>query len=240
MRPLLVLVILLLITTPGHGAKKKRRRKKTGTEIPTHGVLSTYTSVALQMGVGPDGKSTNLDVKLPPASKPRTIGSPAQLMSHVKDAWESIVAPHQAGLVDPRAGPASREISAGEAWHHWQASQSGVIDSARFLVAFGVVPSLQQGGGGRLHAAAARGLVDEVRALLDDDSSAVHSTSSDGTTPLIAGVTRPCTSAPPACSPALLTSRFPPLTPLPSSVRRWPRRGSPSAARCGRRSTGLR
>lgn len=105
-------------------------------------------------------------------------------MKHVGHAWEAVVAPHQAGLSDPRAGPVSSALSAGEAWHHWQAAQQGVIDSARFLVAFSVVPSLQQGGGSRLHAAAARGLLEEVKALLEEEESMVHARTEDGTTPL--------------------------------------------------------
>ena len=142
---MIIAVMLLVMASPSHAAKKKKRRKKTPVDgalskTPVDGALSTYASVEVQMGVGPSGRQAALEVMLPPASQRRPIASPAQLMSHVKSAWDSFVAPHQAGLADPRAGPASKDISAGEAWHHWQASQSGVIDSARFLVAFGVVP----------------------------------------------------------------------------------------------------
>ena len=178
-------LLLTLLQAPSIEAKKKRKRSrqsKTASGIPNR--LSTYTPVALGIGVGSEGREATLEVRLPPATKRISIESPVQLMKHVGHAWDTVVAPHQAGLSDPRAGPVSAELSADEAWHHYQAAKQGVIDSARFLVAFSVVPSLQQGGGGRLHSAAARGLLDEVRALLDADEQAVDARAEDGMTPL--------------------------------------------------------
>ena len=181
----LLLHVALLLTLPTlEAAKKKRKRSRHDAASGSSSSLSTYTPVALGIGVGSDGREATLEVRLPPATKRISINSPVQLMKHVGHAWDTVVAPHQAGLSDPRAGPVSAELSAGEAWHHYQAAKQGVVDSARFLVAFSVVPSLQLGGGGRLHAAAARGLLDEVRALLDADEQAVDAKAEDGTTPL--------------------------------------------------------
>ena len=85
------------------------------------------------------GGSGELELKLPPASKQVSIADPTSLMKHVAGAWDSVVAPHQAGLTDPKAGPMSGGVLAPEeAWHHYTAGQQGVIDSARFLVAFNV------------------------------------------------------------------------------------------------------
>jgi len=85
------------------------------------------------------GGSGELELKLPPASKQVSIADPASLMKHVAGAWDSVVAPHQAGLTDPKAGPMSGgALAPEEAWHHYTAGQQGVIDSARFLVAFNV------------------------------------------------------------------------------------------------------
>lgn len=182
-------LLLLLISTPpgssGSAPKKKKRRRRKSAPKGDDFSLVSYTSIGLQMGVGPAGEPTELEIRLPPASKYVAIASPAALMKQVTHVWDQVVAPHQAGLSDPRAGPVSSQLSAGEAWHHWEAGKQGVVDSARFLVAFGVVPSLQQGGGSRLHAAAARGLLSEMRGCLEaDDGRAVHATAEDGTTAL--------------------------------------------------------
>ena len=59
-------------------------------------------------------------------------------------------------------------LSEGEAWHHYEASQAGVIDSSRFLITFTMIPSVQSGGS-PLHVAAAIGNVARVRAMLESD-----------------------------------------------------------------------
>ena len=173
--PRLATLLLLLGSDLTHAAKRKRKRRD---------ALSTYTPLTLQVGVGNEGKQSELKLKLPPESKGVTISSPQQLIKSVGHAWDTVVAPHQAGLADAKAGHlTAAPLSDGEAWHHYQAGQAGVIDSARFLVAFGVVPSLQTGGG-KLHAAAARGLLPTVQALLEAGDEDVNGEAEDGSTPL--------------------------------------------------------
>ena len=92
-------------------------------------------------------KTSQLEVLLP--TKGRTsIGNPAQLLEHVAASWEAVVEPHQAGLMDPKqsGAVAAAGLSSEEAWHHFQAGQAGVVDSARFLITFSMVPSVQTGG----------------------------------------------------------------------------------------------
>jgi len=166
MRTRALLCMLLLLSGSTHAKKKKKKKRR--------GELSTYTPLTLQVGVGNQGEQSALRLKLPPESKGVAITSPQQLVKSMGHAWDTVVAPHQAGLADAKAGHvAAAPLSDGEAWHHFQAGQAGVIDSARFLVAFGVVPSLQTGGG-KLHAAAARGLLPTVLALLDAGDTQVR------------------------------------------------------------------
>lgn len=167
------LVVLLLACQDVAPAKKRRRKGRSE--------LSTFTPIRIDIG---DDGTQQLDLRLP--SKHMAISSPKQLFKHVSHAYETVVAPHQAGLTDARqTSLESVPLSPEEAWHHYEAGKQGIIDSARFLVAFNVVPSLQQGGGSRLHAACARGLLDQVRALLEAaDERAVEAAAEDGTTPL--------------------------------------------------------
>ena len=193
MRTKLLLLLLLLLATAEPTAaaaksKKKRKKKQHQTDAGPANQLNTHTPLSLQIGIGSAGQQSELKLRLPP-ERGLTISSPQQLIKHVGHAWDTVVAPHQAGLADAKAGHlTAAPLTDGEAWHHYQAGQAGVIDSARFLVAFSVVPSLQQGGGGPLHAAAARGLVETVRELLEADDGregeGVHARAADGTTPL--------------------------------------------------------
>lgn len=74
--------------------------------------------------------------------------------------------------------------------HHFQASKHGVIDSARFLVTFGMVPSVQSGGS-LLHLAAAQGQLERVKQLLASPEANfdVDEEKSDGITPLLLAAT---------------------------------------------------
>ena len=76
-----------------------------------------------------------------------SISTPADLYDHVAHAWDAVVEENQAGLVDAKHSlQSSAPLTSQEAWHHFQASRAGVVDSARFLITFGVVPSIQSGG----------------------------------------------------------------------------------------------
>lgn len=164
-RSLAWLIGLLLLTAHAKQPSKKKKRRKTS------GTLARGVSLALP-DVGPD-ESLPLAVRLPAASSTSVgavVSNPSELMPHVAHAWDAVVAPHQAGLTDARETQLeAAPLHPAEAWHHYTAGQSGVVDSARLLIAFNVVPALQLATG-RLHAAAARGDVAGLRALLDGGS----------------------------------------------------------------------
>eukprot|EP00966_Prymnesium_polylepis_P058356 1351394-Prymnesium_polylepis.1 len=157
-----LLVVCLALLAPGE-AKKKRRRSSSSREVSSH------TDATVTMAVGTTGEQAELSLKLP--NRAVAISTTGELMKHVSHAWDVVVAPHQAGLSDAKAAANEAVIPLGpeEAWHHFEASKRGVVDSARLLVAFSIVPSLQAGGT-PLHAAAARGDVDAIAALLDDEN----------------------------------------------------------------------
>ena len=137
----------------------------------------------------PQGEATgHLEVLLPTRGR-TAISSPGELMEQVEASWGAVVAPHQAGLTDPKHSTAlaSTGLSSEEAWHHYQAAQAGVVDSARFLITFSMVPSVQTGGS-RLHIAAALGHVATVRQLLEDGAR-VEAAKEDGTTALHSAAT---------------------------------------------------
>ena len=117
MRLRALLCVLLLLGGSTHAKKKKKKRR---------GELSTYTPLTLQVGVGNQGEQSALKLKLPPESKGVAITSPQQLVKSMGHAWDTVVAPHQAGLADAKAGHvAAAPLSDGEAWHHFQAGQAG-------------------------------------------------------------------------------------------------------------------
>lgn len=166
MRGSVAMLVLLLLCEPlTTEAKRKKKRSSPS-------ALARGASIQVELG-GNEGDAVNLELTLPPARDKAggggvaTIQTPHELMAHVSHAWESVVVPHQAGLSDAKASQvaAAAPLTADEAWHHFQAGQAGVVDSARFLIAFGIVPSLQSVTN-RLHAAAARGYVEGLRTLL--------------------------------------------------------------------------
>ena len=158
-----------------HAAREAR-------DAPERGVAK-FTKVKIPVAVGNRGESASLQLKLPNQRRDVAIATPAQLHKQVAHAWGVVVAPNQAGLTDAKAPAPSTELSAGEAWHHYQAAQQGVVDSARFLVAFSIVPSLQSNGA-PLHAAAARGDLEALRRLIDEVPDVDAAAAADGTTAL--------------------------------------------------------
>ena len=104
-----------------------------------------------------------------------------QVYESVLSSWTSVVEAHQAGLSEP-GQPPGPGLSSGEAWHHYQAGQAGVVDSARLLITFSLVTSVQTGGE-PLHLAASLGDLERVRQLLEDGVR-VDSVKEDGNTAL--------------------------------------------------------
>lgn len=154
------LLLALLAVLQIHGAKKSG---------PTG--LTRYEVVEVSTPVGTAGATDSLNVMLP-LSGSHQISNPSELFDHVKHAWDVVVASAQAGLMDAKeyglavaAGAQPAPLQEEEAWHHYQAAQHGVVDSARFLIAFAVVPAVQKGGTA-LHHAAARNDVEALKKLL--------------------------------------------------------------------------
>ena len=104
-----------------------------------------------------------------------------EVYESVLGSWTSVVEAHQAGLSEP-GQPPGPGLSSGEAWHHYQAGQAGVVDSARLLITFSLVTSVQAGGE-PLHVAASLGDVERVRRLLEAGAR-VDTVKDDGNTAL--------------------------------------------------------
>lgn len=71
------------------------------------------------------------------------IVSKQHLKEIVSSTWSELVQEHDFGLKDVKDKTASpTHLSEEEASYHYEAVNHGVVDSARFLITFGVVPSL--------------------------------------------------------------------------------------------------
>ena len=134
----------------------------------------------------PITKGKNLNVLVPTTGKTE-LGSPAELFEAVKEVWEVVgEGTEEAGLIDAKmASQSIQPLGEDEAWHHFKAGKDGVIDSARFLITFSLIPSLQQGGD-PLHIATIHGNLDRMRNLIQKNGVDVDLQKiSDGVTPLI-------------------------------------------------------
>ena len=152
------------------------------------GGVTKYNPVGVSVPSGSDGASQTLQIMVPTKGE-RQIADPATLMQHVKGAWDAVVEENQAGLVDAKQmGKPQPPLSQREAWHHFEAGRNGVIDSGRFLITFGLIPSVQSGGT-PLHIAASMGHAEQCQALLDDGADVDAAKATDGTTPLHAAAT---------------------------------------------------
>lgn len=62
----------------------------------------------------------------------------------VNSVWESVVTKHDYGLSDPRSSSNAlgSVLTPQEAAYHYSASQRGIVDSARFLITFGIATEL--------------------------------------------------------------------------------------------------
>jgi hypothetical protein len=136
------------------------------------------------------GTSSILDVFVPAlGTSERRLTSPQDVYASVSLAYETVVEPQQAGLVDAKHSHLMQApLRPQEAWHHFRAGRSGIVDSARFLITFSIIPSIQSGGS-RLHVAAAQGLLEEMRKQIHDENvSPDLAKDDDGLTPLIFAV----------------------------------------------------
>jgi hypothetical protein len=133
-----------LLSDPSRAKKKEKKAKaKKGKKERFGGskpsaTLTKYMPVEVNVGVGNEGEKANMQVYIPNKGETQ-ISDPKTLMAHVKGAWDTVVEENQAGLVDTtHQGGAIAGLSPQEAWHHYKAGKDGVIDSARFLIAFSV------------------------------------------------------------------------------------------------------
>ena len=147
------------------------------------GGVTRYVPLDIQ---APITKGKNLNVLVPTTGKTE-LGSPAELFEAVKEVWDVVgKGTEEAGLIDAKMASQSIEpLGEDEAWHHFKAGKEGVIDSARFLITFSLIPSLQQGGD-PLHIATIHGNLDRMRNLIQKNGVDVDLPKiSDGVTPLI-------------------------------------------------------
>lgn len=142
-----------------------------------------HSSVQVKRGGRRNGLSLRIPHHVGGGISP--IRSPTEVYAHVAQAWEEVVLENQAGLVDAKQSHLMDvPLSPDEAYHHYRAGQEGVIDSARFLIAFSVVVSVQEGGSA-IHIAAAMDNCKEIIRLIDEDAAQVDEEKlSDGTTPI--------------------------------------------------------
>ena len=92
--------------------------------------------------------------------------SPQNIRSSVALAYDAVLLDQQSGLVDAKTPELMNlPMLPEEAWHHYEAALSGAVDSARFLITFSLVPSIQAGGS-EIHRAASLGSVQRVRAAI--------------------------------------------------------------------------
>lgn len=136
--------------------------------------------------LGGGASTTSLRVLIPTRHGERAITTAADFHASVALAWDAVVEPNQGGLVDAKVQHLPiAPLTAGESWHHRAAAKAGVLDSARFLITFSVVPALQAGGE-RIHLAAARGDVAGVLTELAAGVDAGLETSEAATPALLA------------------------------------------------------
>jgi len=131
-----------------------------------------------------EGAAAPLTVLVPSTAGERRLATPAALHESVALAYKAVLEKQQSGLVDAKTPwLMDAPLHEKETWHHAEAARAGVVDSARFLIAFSMVPSVQTGGSA-LHVAAALGATATVEALLAEGADANAEREADGHTPL--------------------------------------------------------
>ena len=153
--------------------------------------VTNYREISTSIPIGNEGETSAMPIFVPVLPGSRQIADPATLFDHVKITWDTIIENNQAGLVDAKQVSTNQPpITKEEAWHHYKAGQQGIIDSARFLIAFSVVPWVQSSGS-KLHTAASHNRIDEINFLLDDPNASIRIDQTnvlDGTTALFNAV----------------------------------------------------
>ena len=150
--------------------------------------VTEYVKVDAQIPGGKGHKDIGMDVTVRLKGE-MPIAGPTDIMNHVKGAWDHVVEENQEGLSDAKLGAvAAQPLLEEEAWHHYKAGRGGVVDSARFLITFNMIPSIQTGGS-PLFTAAALGDIDKIHHLIEEESTDPNIQKSDGSTPLHAAAT---------------------------------------------------
>jgi ankyrin repeat protein len=154
-----------------------------GSGAPPADGITLYTPVEIPVPAR-EGGAAPLTVMVPSTAGERRLSTPAALHDSVALAYKAVLEKQQSGLVDAKTPwLMDAPLHPKETWHHAEAAKAGVLDSARFLITFSMVPSVQTGGT-PLHVAAALGAAEAVEALLAEGAAVDAEREADGHTPL--------------------------------------------------------
>lgn len=95
---LLLLLVVALVACSATNTAARRPSKRSVTKFTT-------ATVAVPQGpaTASSGSSNKLELTLPVTGKELSIASPQSLYRHIEEAWETVVAHNQAGLVAAEA-----------------------------------------------------------------------------------------------------------------------------------------
>jgi ankyrin repeat protein len=138
-------------------------------------------------GATDENAAPSMAISVPLGVNDKAVASPADLHLTVIDEWDAVVGNNDNGLVPAKdQNKPQPPLGEEEAWYQYERTQSGNVDSARFLLVFGMVPSIKSGGSA-IHTAAASGDVEALKENLEKGTAliAVNEQKKDGMTPLI-------------------------------------------------------
>ncbi|KAH9255602.1 hypothetical protein BASA81_006432 [Batrachochytrium salamandrivorans] len=100
----------------------------------------------------------------------RLVKTDNNLVGMVGSVWDEVVSNHDFGLGDPKLPLAASKaaLSKEEALYHYSASQAGVVDSARFLITFGIATELAELQSSPLYQAIVRNNLTEVESVFSE------------------------------------------------------------------------
>lgn len=100
----------------------------------------------------------------------RLVKTGNDLVGMVGSVWDEVVSSHDCGLGDPKLPLTASKaaLSKEEALYHYSAAQAGVVDSARFLITFGIATELAGLQSSPLYQAIARNNLTGVESLLGE------------------------------------------------------------------------